>query len=282
MLQPPHIILKVTIHLPLIENPIYHVAAEQLQLDFVFEVALEFAVLVDFLEDVGGGGAVAQFEVLEFAVLDFGGQFVFEVFHADAGAGLQGLCVALGVLQLAFHGLLAEAVQQGAVFIRCWKLPPFGQSTPLETFRQFLLFHLIQQLLRVVQERPHNIIPNRYPLIQPNHHQRIRKEILGTLLQILQLPNLKAHRLDLPRNMPIPIVDGHLANGILPLVIVVLLFAAVDSGLFDHVILLNLFVVFAVLFEVDAVAGEQRMGAYGCETHSLATVKYEDIIKEIL
>lgn len=56
---------EVIVDLLSVEDPVYHVTAEQTHLDLVAGMRVNLCVLVDGLEDVGCGRSIREFELVK-------------------------------------------------------------------------------------------------------------------------------------------------------------------------------------------------------------------------
>lgn len=98
-----------------VEDAVDHVAAEEPHLDFVAGVGVDALVLVDVLEDVGGGGAVGELQVVETLLLDAQPVPLLEVLDRHVRQHVPHLVVDVFEHQVRLHVLLLESAQKDSI-----------------------------------------------------------------------------------------------------------------------------------------------------------------------
>lgn len=94
---------EVVTHFLPVEDAVYHVAAEQSQLDLVPRVRVDLLVLVDALEDVRGRRPVRKFQIVEGFLVDLRLVALLEVFNRHFSKNMADFVVDILEQEMSFH-----------------------------------------------------------------------------------------------------------------------------------------------------------------------------------
>jgi hypothetical protein len=281
---------EVVGHLLAVEDAVDHVAAEQPHLNLVPGVGVYLGVLVDRLEDVGGGRPVGELQVVEGLLVD--GQLVpaLEVFYWHVLQHQVHLAVGILEHDVRLHVLLLQLAQELVVL---WALralrPPLALDAHL---RQAFGLHagreVLQQRVGVEEVGLEEVELGGQPFGVGEVGGVVVEELDGALLQVVRLADLEAHFLELPFEVLGLRTDGLLLEQVGARLVFGLHFAVEAVLLADGVVLLvllgllQLVVEGDVLLELALVVCEERVLDDVGEGHALLAVHHEDALEEVL